>query len=171
MRLTHLSKSGSIKMVDVGGKSRTRRRALVCGMVVMKPATLEAISKERVKKGNVLETARLAGILAAKQTPRLIPLCHPVNITNIRIEFRYTNPKSQIPNPNNAIIKIKTTVEGYDRTGFEMEAMTATAVAALTIYDMCKAIDRGMEITDIKLLEKSGGRSGHYKRSHRLHRL
>ena len=165
MRLTHLSKSGSIKMVDVGGKSRTRRRAIVCGMVVMKPATLQAILKERVKKGNVLEAARLAGIMAAKETHNLIPLCHPVNLTHIKIDFKPFQSHShhnKMSGP--AVIEIRTLVEGYDRTGFEMEALTATAVTALTIYDMCKAIDRGIRITDIQLVEKSGGRSGHYKR-------
>jgi cyclic pyranopterin monophosphate synthase len=155
MKLTHIDKKGSIKMVDVSGKDVTIRKARAFARVLMNPATFKAITSGRIKKGNVLETARLAGIMAAKETHKLIPLCHPINITHIQINIRPVKPKT---------IEISASVEAYDRTGVEMEALTAAAVCGLTIYDMCKAIDRGMEITEIKLLEKSGGRSGTYKR-------
>jgi len=160
MRLTHLTNKGSAKMVDVGSKRQTKRKAIVCAKVLMKPSTLAAILKERVKKGNVLETARLAGIMAAKDTHKLIPLCHPINITHIKIVIKTKQPKSI--KDFKGIVEIKATVQGYDRTGFEMEAMVATTSAALTVYDMCKAVDRGIQITDIKLMEKSGGKSGKY---------
>jgi cyclic pyranopterin phosphate synthase len=155
MKLTHLTKKGAIKMVDVGAKDVTHRQARVSAVVLMKPATFRAITAHKIKKGNVLESARLAGIMAAKSTHNLIPLCHPINITNIRIDFKPVKPNR---------IEITGLVEGIDRTGVEMEAMTAVAVAGLTVYDMCKAIDRGMSITEIKLMEKSGGKSGVYKR-------
>jgi cyclic pyranopterin monophosphate synthase len=155
MKLTHIDKKGSIKMVDVSGKNVTLRKAKAFARVLMNPATFKAITSGRIKKGNVLETARLAGIMAAKETHKLIPLCHPINITHILINLRPVKPKT---------IEISASVEAYDRTGVEMEALTAAAVCGLTIYDMCKAIDRGMEITEIKLLEKSGGRSGIFKR-------
>jgi len=153
MRLTHIDKKGAIKMVDVAGKDITLRKAIAFARVIMKPATFRAITSGKVKKGNVIEAARLAGIMAAKETHKLIPLCHPINITHIRIDIKPIRPKT---------LEINTAVEAYDRTGVEMEALTAAAVSGLTIYDMCKAIDRGMRITEIKLLEKSGGRSGHY---------
>lgn len=140
-------------MVDVAGKDITLRKAIAFARVIMKPATFKAITSGKVKKGNVIEAARLAGIMAAKETHKLIPLCHPINITHIRIDIKPIRPKT---------LEINTAVEAYDRTGVEMEALTAAAVSGLTIYDMCKAIDRGMRITEIKLLEKSGGRSGHY---------
>jgi len=155
-------------MVDVTAKKMTRRKAITMARVLMKPATLRTITASKVKKGNVLETARIAGIMAAKETHKMIPLCHPINITHIKIDFRTHQPKKirALADLPPATIEIKTVVEGFDRTGFEMEALVATTIAALTIYDMCKGIDRGMEITDIKLMEKSGGRSGHYKRVH-----
>ena len=167
MPLTHITRQGSIKMVDISAKRPTKRRAIVQGRVLMKLATLQAIIQERLKKGNVLETARLAGIITAKETHKIIPLCHPINITHIKIDFRFQQPKTikNLKNLPSAVVEITTLVEGYDRTGFEMEAMVATSIAALTIYDMCKAIDRGMQITDIQLVEKAGGKSGHYKRS------
>jgi len=153
-KLTHLDCKGSARIVNVGAKKATKRRAIVSALVLMKPATLQAITANKIKKGNVLDTARIASIMAAKDTCKLIPLCHPINITNIQIDFRIiTKP---------AGIEIKTLVEGYDRTGVEMEALVAASLAALTIYDMCKAIDRGMRITDIKLLEKSGGKSDYH---------
>ncbi len=155
-------------MVDVGDKATTKRRAVVQGKVLMKPTTLRAITAERVKKGNVLETARIAGIMAAKETYKLIPLCHPLNVTNVKVDFKIIQPKKikDLKNMPPAVIEITTTVEAIDRTGVEMEALVGTTISALTIYDMCKAVDRGMQITDIKLMEKSGGRSGHYKRNH-----
>lgn len=166
MKLTHLTKKGSVQMVNIGNKKATKRRAIVVGEIIMKPATLQAIMKERVKKGNVLETARLGGIMAAKNTPNLIPLCHPLNITNVKIDLKPLQPKTikSLTALPSARIKVRTTVEAFDRTGVEMEALVATTMTCLTIYDMCKAIDRGMEIGSIKLMDKSGGRSGHYKR-------
>ena len=142
-------------MVDVSSKDVTLRKATAFARVLMNPATFKAITSGKIKKGNVLETARLAGIMAAKETHKLIPLCHPIKITHILIDIKPVRPK---------MIEIYASVEAYDRTGVEMEALTGAAICGLTIYDMCKAIDRGMEITDIKLLEKSGGRSGIYKR-------
>ena len=153
MKLTHIDKRGAIKMVDVAGKDISFRKAIAFAKVIMKPSTFKAITSGQVKKGNVIEAARLAGIMAAKETHKLIPLCHPINITHIQIDIKPVRPKT---------LEINTSVEAYDRTGVEMEALTAAAVSGLTIYDMCKAIDRGMRITEIKLLEKSGGRSGHY---------
>jgi cyclic pyranopterin phosphate synthase len=151
-------------MVDIGAKKITKRRAVAMAQVIMKPSTLKAITNHNVAKGNVLESARLAGIMAAKATHQIIPLCHPIKITNIKIDFKIIpTRKSEIRNPKSEI-EIYASVEAFDRTGVEMEALTATAIAGLTIYDMCKAIDRGMTITEIKLLEKSGGRSGYYKR-------
>jgi len=155
MKLTHIDEKGAIKMVDVAGKDITLRKAIAFAKVIMKPATFKAITSGQVKKGNVIEAARLAGIMAAKETPKLIPLCHPINITHIQIDIKPVRPKT---------VEINASVEAYDRTGVEMEALTAAAVSGLTIYDMCKAIDRGMRITEIKLLAKSGGRSGTYKR-------
>ncbi|MBI4713229.1 MAG: cyclic pyranopterin monophosphate synthase MoaC [Planctomycetes bacterium] len=154
MKLTHLSKTGSIKMVGVSGKAITRRQAKAFARVIMKSATFKAITAGKVKKGNVLETARLAGIMASKETHRLIPLCHPIAITDIQVDFKLVRPNK---------VEIYTFVEALDRTGVEMEALCAASAAALTIYDMCKAVDRSMRITDVKLLEKSGGRSGHYR--------
>ncbi|MCK4909561.1 MAG: cyclic pyranopterin monophosphate synthase MoaC [Planctomycetes bacterium] len=166
MRLTHLTKKGAVKMVNVGFKKPTRRRAVVKGRVLMKPTTLRAITSDRIKKGNVLETAKIAGIMAAKETYKLIPLCHPLNVTNVKVVFKTVQPKTikTLKSLPSAEIQIATTVEAIDRTGVEMEALVGTTIASLTIYDMCKAIDRGMVISDIKLMEKSGGRSGHYKR-------
>lgn len=153
MKLTHIDKKGAIKMVDVAGKDITYRKARAFARVIMNPVTFKAITSGKIKKGNVIEAARLAGIMAAKETHKLIPLCHPINITHIQIDINPAKPKT---------LEINASVEAYDRTGVEMEALTAAAVSGLTIYDMCKAIDRGMRITEIKLLEKSGGRSGHY---------
>jgi len=153
-------------MVDISDKKPTRHQAVVVGEIMMQPTTLQAIMKERIRKGNVLTTARLTGIIAAKNTSSLIPLCHPINITNVKMDLKPCQPKI-VKNLNalpSARIEIKTTVEAFDRTGVEMEALVATTVACLTIYDMCKGIDRGMTIGGIKLIEKSGGRSGHYRR-------
>ena len=163
MKLTHIDKKGAIKMVDVAGKDITHRKARAFAKVIMKPATFKAITSGQVKKGNVIEAARLAGIMAAKETHKLIPLCHPINITHIQIDIKPVRPKTPArPAGRLGGLEINASVEAYDRTGVEMEALTAAAVSGLTIYDMCKAIDRGMRITEIKLLEKSGGRSGDY---------
>ena len=161
MRLTHIDKKGAIKMVNIADKDITHRKARAFARVIMKPATLKAITSGQVKKGNAIEAARLAGIMAAKETHKLIPLCHPLKITHIQVDIKPIRPKTPA---RPAGLEIYASVEAYDRTGVEMEALTAAEVSGLTIYDMCKAIDRGMKITEIKLLAKSGGRSGTYKR-------
>ncbi|MBI2899585.1 MAG: cyclic pyranopterin monophosphate synthase MoaC [Planctomycetes bacterium] len=140
-------------MVDVGAKTATRRVAVAAATVLAKPSTIRAIRAGRVEKGAVLETARLAGIQAAKRTSDLIPLCHPLSLTKVSVDFEVGRT-----------IEIAARAEAVDRTGVEMEALTAASIAALTIYDMCKALDRGMEITRIRLLEKSGGKSGRFVR-------
>ncbi len=152
---THVDGQGRVRMVDVGHKSSTKRVAVAKGVVFMSPDTLTAIVDEKVKKGNVLETARIAGIMAAKQTWSLIPMCHPLNITHARVDFS--------GDKENSCIHIEAEVSVTEKTGVEMEAMTAVSVAALTIYDMCKAYDKGMEISDIHLAFKSGGKSGTYR--------
>jgi len=150
--LTHIDAEGKPRMVDISGKPDTQRQAVAKGLLQMKPATLELIQKKEVAKGDVLDVAKLAGIMAAKQTPQLIPLCHPILIGEINLEFSLDEKSS--------LIEITTTVKSTGKTGVEMEALTATAVAALTIYDMCKAVDRGMKIENIRLVSKSGGKSG-----------
>jgi len=154
-RLTHVDRSGAARMVDVGEKSVTRRMARAGVEVRMKPATLSLIRRGTAKKGDVLSVARIAGISAAKRTSDLIPLCHPIATTKIEIEFDFAGKGK---------LEIVARVEALDRTGVEMEALAAAAVAALTVYDMCKAVDRGMEIDRLRLLEKTGGRSGRYVR-------
>jgi len=151
-KLTHLDEQGLPRMVDVSHKPDTRREAVARGLVRMHASTLQLITRGRLKKGDVLSVARLAGIMAAKQTPHLIPLCHPVLIGDVTIEFNVDQ--------SNSTIEIRTTVTSTGKTGVEMEALTATAVAALTIYDMGKAVDRGMTIENIRLVSKSGGKSG-----------
>lgn len=151
-KLTHMDESGRPRMVDITAKPDTHRQAVARGMVRMQPATLKLIKKGQVVKGDVLPVAQLAGIMAAKQTPDLIPLCHPILIGDVRIEFNIDEKESTV--------EITTTVESTGKTGVEMEALTATAVAALTVYDMCKAVDRGMRIENIRLIRKSGGKSG-----------
>jgi len=151
-KLTHLDESGRPRMVDVTGKPDTHRQAVAKGLVRMQAATLDLLKKGEMAKGDVLAVAQLAGIMAAKQTPNLIPLCHPLLIGDIRIEFRMDE--------KNSTVEITTTVESVGKTGVEMEALTATAITALTIYDMCKAVDRGMKIENIRLIRKSGGKSG-----------
>ena len=143
-------------MVDVTDKKQTVRTAAAQGTVSMKPKTFEKILDQTIQKGNVLETARIAGILGAKKTAELIPMCHPLNITHIQIDF--------YPDANAHTIRIQAVVRIKDQTGVEMEALTAVSIAALTIYDMCKSYDREMTVTDICLLEKSGGKSGIYQR-------
>jgi len=139
-------------MVDISSKADTQRRAMAKGVVKMKPATLDLIKQGKTKKGEVLATAQLAGIMAAKKTPELIPLCHPILIDEVTVEFKLDE--------KNSTIEITSTVKSTGKTGVEMEALTATAVAALTIYDMCKGVDRGIKIDNIRLVEKSGGKSG-----------
>jgi len=139
-------------MVDITEKPDTQRQAVARGLVRMQPDTLELIKKGRMAKGDVLAVAQLAGIMAAKQTPDLIPLCHPLLIGDVGIEFNIDEKESTV--------EIMTIVESTGKTGVEMEALTATAIAALTIYDMCKAVDRGMRIENIRLVRKSGGKSG-----------
>ncbi len=153
-KLTHLNEEGQLKMVDVGGKEKTARLARVCGEIRMQPSTAALIGQHRVAKGNVLEAARLAGIMAAKRTGELIPLCHPLNITAIDIEFTVGQDR----------VEVQAEARIDDRTGVEMEALTAASVALLTIYDMCKGVDRGMVISELRLMEKRGGRSGVYQR-------
>lgn len=153
--LTHLNSSGEARMVDVGPKDITLREAVASGKVIMKPETLEQIKSASLKKGDVIATARIAGIMAAKNTPHLIPLCHPILIDEISVDFDLSGKDS---------IGIIATARCSGKTGIEMEAMTAASVAALTIYDMAKSVDRGMTITDIRLESKSGGKSGTYKR-------
>jgi len=155
---THIDEKGYARMVDVTDKKQTVRTATAQGAVTMKPKTFEMVFDQTIKKGNVLETARIAGILGAKKTAELIPMCHPLNITHIQIDF-YPDNKSHT-------IRIQAVVRIKDQTGVEMEALTAVSIAALTIYDMCKSYDREMTVTNICLLEKSGGKSGIYKREH-----
>jgi cyclic pyranopterin phosphate synthase len=151
-KLTHIDDSGRPRMVDITGKPDTHREAVAKGVVRMQAATLDILKKGRMAKGDVLAVAQLAGIMAAKQTPNLIPLCHPVLIGDVKIEFSLDEKTSTV--------EITTTVESTGKTGVEMEALTATAVTALTIYDMCKAVERGIRIENIRLIKKSGGKSG-----------
>lgn len=151
---THLDKDGRVRMVDVGDKTETKRVAVTCGKVFMQPETLARIMDAKVKKGNVLEAARIAGVMAAKKTSDLIPMCHPLNITHARIDFEFDTA--------NSCIDIEAEVSLSGKTGVEMEALTAVSVAALTIYDMCKSYDKGMRISEIYLKMKSGGKSGTY---------
>ncbi|MDD5339404.1 MAG: cyclic pyranopterin monophosphate synthase MoaC [Dehalococcoidales bacterium] len=154
-KLSHVDKAGRPRMVNVGAKADTDRIAISRGLVRMQPETFKLIQSGKAAKGDVLTTAQLAGITAAKKTSDLIPLCHPILITNVSIEFT--------PNKNDSTIGITATVSSTGKTGVEMEALTAVAVTALTIYDMCKAVDRGMKIENIRLVEKSGGKSGTIK--------
>ena len=153
--LTHLNERGDANMVDVGDKASTHRIAIAEGFVRMLPATLKMILSGNAKKGDVLGTARLAGIMAAKKTHELIPLCHQLLITKIDITIE--------PDEKNSTIRISALVRVNGQTGVEMEALTAVSIACLTIYDMAKAVDRGMQIEGIRVLEKSGGKSGLYK--------
>jgi cyclic pyranopterin phosphate synthase len=153
--LTHFDDQGASRMVDVGEKPVTLRTARASARVRMEPKTLQLIRDRSLSKGDVLEVARLAGIMAAKQTPHLIPLCHVLALDAVRLDFSFLDETT---------VAIEASVEVQARTGVEMEAMVAASVAALTIYDMCKAVDRSMTIEQVRLEEKSGGRSGHYKR-------
>jgi cyclic pyranopterin phosphate synthase len=154
--LTHLSETGSARMVDVGGKPVTARRAVAGGYIAMRPGTLRAIADEKVPKGEVLNTARVAGILAAKRCGELIPLCHPLPIESVEVDFDL--PELEPADPDAPVrLYVKAAASITAKTGVEMEALTAVAVAALTVYDMCKAIDKTMVIGDVKLLSKTGG--------------
>ncbi len=153
--LTHLGASGAARMVDVSTKPATKREALAEGRVVMQQATLDIVQSGDAKKGDVLGAARIAGIMAAKRTHELIPLCHPLQITKVEVDL---TPDAKLPG-----VKVRARVKVAGQTGVEMEALTAVAVACLTIYDMVKAVERGMRIEGIRLIEKRGGRSGHYR--------
>ena len=154
---THLDEHGSVRMVDVSEKEPTLRCARAQGLVSMNSQTFERLLDQRVKKGNVLETARIAGIMGCKRTSELIPMCHPIHITHVKIDFS--------PITDKCAIRIEAEVRALDQTGVEMEALTAVSAAALTIYDMCKSYDRKMVVSDIWLMEKSGGKSGIFKRA------
>jgi cyclic pyranopterin phosphate synthase len=154
-RLTHFDKAGRSRMVDVSGKEATLREAVASGVISMKPGTFRMIMHKEITKGDVLEVAKIAGIMAAKKTSELIPMCHPLEITNVEVLFQ--------PREEERIIEIKSKVKVRGRTGVEMEALVAVSTAALTIYDMCKAVDRGMVISQVKLIKKSGGKSGTYQ--------
>jgi cyclic pyranopterin phosphate synthase len=152
MQLTHLDAKGRVQMVDVGSKPDTERVAVARGEVLMQPQTLQLIAAGGLPKGDVLTTAQLAGIMAAKQTPNLIPLCHPLLLTEVEVTFEIDERASRI--------EITATVRTRGKTGVEMEALTAVSVAALTIYDMAKAVEKGMRIHNVRLVRKSGGKSG-----------
>ncbi|HLQ46846.1 MAG TPA: cyclic pyranopterin monophosphate synthase MoaC, partial [Planctomycetaceae bacterium] len=153
--LTHFDDSGASRMVDVSSKEITLRSACAVSLVRMQPATLELIRNRQVAKGDVFEVARLAGIMATKRTAELIPLCHSLGLDSAQVAFEIVDDRT---------VRIEAVVSVHGRTGVEMEALTAVSIAALTIYDMCKAVDRGMSIGPIDLAEKSGGQSGHWRR-------
>ena len=155
--LTHFDERGRAHMVDVGGKAVTSRRAIAEGHITMAPATLELIIAGNHKKGDVIGIARVAGIMAAKKTADLIPLCHPLGLTRVAIECE--------PDPEHYRVMCRATAETQGQTGVEMEALTAVSVTLLTIYDMCKAVDRGMTLSGVRLMEKSGGKSGTWQRA------
>jgi cyclic pyranopterin phosphate synthase len=155
-KLSHVNNEGQIKMVDVSAKEMTYRLAKACGQVKMKPRTLRLVAQQQIAKGNVLGAAKIAGIMAAKKTGELIPLCHPLELTGIDVDLRIDR--------KNSLILIEAQVRTFGKTGVEMEALTAVSVAALTIYDMCKAVDKEMIIGEIMLWEKSGGKSGTFIR-------
>jgi cyclic pyranopterin phosphate synthase len=154
--LTHINTSGEAQMVDVADKTITTRIATASCIVMMQPATLQKIKDNAFKKGDVLAVARVAGIMAAKQTANLIPMCHQLNLSKVSVDFEFIDSG----------IAITTMAKLDGKTGVEMEALTAASIAGLTIYDMCKAVDRFMQITDVKMLEKSGGKSGDWKNPH-----
>ena len=155
-RLTHFNDSGQAHMVDVGDKAVTRRVAVAEGRIRMQPHTLDLIRQGGHKKGDVLGIARVAGIMAAKKTAELIPLCHPLTLTRVDLDL--------VLQPEASAVHCRATVETLAQTGVEMEALTAVQIALLTVYDMCKAVDRGMTIETVRLLEKSGGKSGPWRR-------
>ena len=153
--LTHFDERGNARMVDVGAKDVTERVAVARASVVMQPATLKLIRDKKAAKGDVLAVAQLAGIMAAKKTPDLIPLCHPLALSSVDVQLTLDGRRNAVD--------IEATCKLKGRTGVEMEALTAASVAALTVYDMCKAVDRGMTISDVRLVHKSGGKSGTYE--------
>jgi cyclic pyranopterin phosphate synthase len=153
--LTHFNQQGQAHMVDVGAKGETKRIARAAGRIVMKPETLAIIASGSAKKGDVLAIARIAAIQGSKRTSELIPLCHPLYLTSVAVEFSLDHAENAVD--------CEVTAETVGRTGVEMEALTAVNVALLTIYDMCKAVDKGMVMTQIRLLEKQGGKSGHWQ--------
>ena len=155
-KLTHFDEQGAARMVNVSEKAETVREAVAAGSVSMMPETLRLILDRKVSKGDVFGVARVAGIMAAKKASDLIPMCHPLNLTSVDIFFE--------PDERASCVHMRATVTTTGRTGVEMEALTAVAAAGLTIYDMCKAVDRGMTITDIRLMKKSGGKSGTFER-------
>ncbi|MDA8227241.1 MAG: cyclic pyranopterin monophosphate synthase MoaC [Desulfitobacterium hafniense] len=155
MELTHFDEAGRARMVDVSAKEATVREAVARAKIYMQPATLEKIRLGQISKGDVLAVAQVAGIMAAKQTSTIIPMCHPLNITGAKLDFKLIEPGT---------VEIEARVKVTGKTGVEMEALTAVSVASLTIYDMCKAIDKNMVIGDICLIEKIGGKSGHFVR-------
>ncbi len=155
MELSHLDKNGNARMVDVSAKDETAREALASALVRMRPETLALIQAGEMPKGDVFACARVAGIMAAKRTPELIPMCHPIPITKASVDFEVLAEDT---------LRITARVKSTYRTGVEMEALTAASVAALTVYDMCKAVDRGMQILQIQLEQKSGGKSGNFLR-------
>jgi len=154
---THMDDQGRVRMVDVSDKAPTDRIAVAGASITMNPETFRKVVDNTSRKGNVLETARIAGVMAAKKTWDLIPMCHPLNISHVQVDFS--------PDEKRHTIRIAASVRIFDRTGVEMEALTAASIAALTIYDMCKSHDRSMVISGVSLLEKSGGKSGRYVRS------
>ncbi len=154
-KLTHLDDAGKARMVDVGAKPDSERRAVAQGWIRMQPETLELVRRQAVAKGDVLAVARIAGIMAAKRTADLVPLCHPIALTSVKVDLEVEAASSRV------VCVAETATRGP--TGVEMEALTAVQVALLTVYDMCKAADRGMEIGGVRLLEKSGGRSGDWR--------
>ncbi len=156
-RLTHLGADGKAEMVDVADKAETERTAIAEGSVTMRPETLRLIVEGNAKKGDVIGAARIAGIMAAKKTHELIPLCHPLLLTKVAVDIE---PDEALPG-----LRVRTLARVTGKTGVEMEALTAASVACLTIYDMAKAVDRGMTITGIRLVQKTGGKSGDYKAS------
>ena len=155
MELSHLDEQGNARMVDVSAKVQTLRKAVASAFVRMKPETLALIQSGGIAKGDVFATARIAGIMAAKRTPEMIPLCHPIPLTFVSVELVAVPPDG---------VRITATVEAMYKTGVEMEALTAASVAALTVYDMCKAVDRSMQIEQVRLEHKSGGKSGTFQR-------
>ena len=155
-KLTHFNQAGEAHMVDIADKPSSARRAIAAGRIVMQAETLELIQQGGHKKGDVLGVARIAGIMATKRTSDLVPMCHPLALTHVAVEFE--------ADPDASAVECIVTAETTGQTGVEMEALTGVQVTLLTIYDMCKSVDRGMVISDVRLLEKSGGKSGHWKR-------
>ena len=155
-KLTHFNQAGEAHMVDIAAKASSARRAVAAGRILMQPETLELIQQGKHKKGDVLGVARIAGIMATKRTADLVPMCHPLALTHVSVEFEVDAEESSI--------ECTVTAETTGKTGVEMEAFTGVQVALLTVYDMCKAVDRGMVIDAVRLLQKSGGKSGHWQR-------